>query len=248
MLALKTDGFGPVVVMLHGFTQDASSWDPVVERLGEDRLLVRPDLPGHGASGHEDATIDEAARLVHQACGRGVYIGYSMGARIALNLAIQQPHAVTRLVLVGVNPGLQDPAERAARIESDERWATMLETEGMSAFIEAWLAQPMFSKLHHGAESRRRNNPRYLAASLRRAGTGSMAPMWDRLGDIDVAVDLITGAEDAKFLAIAEQMRPLLKHGRVHTIAEAGHAAHLEQPEAFAAHLGSLLNEDSSEH
>ena len=54
---------------------------------------------------------------------RAAWLGYSMGGRYALHVALRHPELVRRLVLVSATGGIDDPAERAARREGDEALA-----------------------------------------------------------------------------------------------------------------------------
>jgi 2-succinyl-6-hydroxy-2,4-cyclohexadiene-1-carboxylate synthase len=71
-----------------------------------------------------------------------------------------------------------------------------------------------------------------LAAALRGLGTGVMPSLWDRLGELGVPVELVVGERDDKFRAIAGRMEAALADARLHVVPGAGHAVHLEAPEA----------------
>jgi 2-succinyl-6-hydroxy-2,4-cyclohexadiene-1-carboxylate synthase len=116
-----TGGGGPErrggrVVLVHGFTQTLGSWEAVGERLGERWEVVRVDLPGHGGSGAVRAGFEAAAGLVGEAGGRAAYVGYSLGGRLCLRLALDRPELVPALALLGASPGIADPAGRAERL------------------------------------------------------------------------------------------------------------------------------------
>jgi 2-succinyl-6-hydroxy-2,4-cyclohexadiene-1-carboxylate synthase len=232
------------VVLLHGFTQTGASWEPVIRALGPRYRALAPDLRGHGAAagvrpvslpavlGDLDAVVTRGAALV----------GYSMGGRIALAYALSRPGRLDRLVLLGASPGLDDPAERAARHGADEALAARLERIGLAAFAEEWEAQELFGGQPPEATAaahadRLRNTPAGLAAALRGLGTAALEPLWDRLGELRIPVTLAAGERDAKFRAIAERMAGALPDARLVVIAEAGHAVQLERPEAVAALL-----------
>lgn len=167
--------------------------------------------------------------------GAAIWFGYSMGGRVALRVALDHPRSVSGLVLVGATAGITDDAERATRRRTDAELADRILTVGVDAFLDEWLAGPLFTSLPDRARfdaERRRNSAIGLADSLRNAGTGSMEPLWRRLSEITVPVLLITGGNDAKFSTTAHEMAELLPDAEVATIEGAGHAAHLEQPEA----------------
>jgi len=141
--------------------------------------------------------------------------------------------------------GGADPGERAARVAADDELAGQIERSGTVAFLERWLAQPMFATLTLDAadlEARMDNSPAGLAGALRRLGTGAQEPLWDRLGELEMPVLLVTGQEDARFCALAEQMAGAIgPNAQVVALAGAGHAAHLERPASFGRLLAAFL-------
>jgi 2-succinyl-6-hydroxy-2,4-cyclohexadiene-1-carboxylate synthase len=236
----------PALVLLHGFTQTRQSWRRTVLALGAGRYrALVPDLPGHGQALHRTASFDACTAYVRAlAPDRFTLAGYSMGGRIALHAALQLQPRLDRLVLVGGSPGLADPAERAARRAADAALAERIEALGIEDFAREWGAQPLFAgqpeRVAAAAHADRlRNRPAGLAAALRGLGTGVMEPLWERLGELTVPVTLVVGERDAKFREIAERMAERLPAARLVVVPGAGHAAHLEQPEAVAYQLGS---------
>lgn len=241
-----TTGDGLRTVLVHGFTQTSASWAPVLELGAVPGEAVCVDLPGHGWSGDVAgdlwATGDLLAEVAQGAPAS--WVGYSLGGRCCLHLALAHPDLVRSLVLVSATAGIDDPDERAGRRERDEALADRIEQIGVPAFLDEWLAQPLFAGLtpaNNGREARLANTAEGLASSLRRAGTGSQEPLWGRLAEIQAPVLLIAGAQDERFVAHAERMGTLLPHAEVEIIPDAGHTAHLEQPAAFAAVLEAWL-------
>jgi 2-succinyl-6-hydroxy-2,4-cyclohexadiene-1-carboxylate synthase len=238
-LSVETRGGGPVrLVLVHGFTQTARSWEPVAAPLAADHEVVLVDAPGHGGSSAIETDLPDGALALVEAAGTGIYVGYSMGARLCLHAALAAPSHVTGLVLLGGNPGIEDTGERAARVAADDALAAGIERDGVDAFLDRWLAQPLFATLPNdaaGVEDRRRNTAAGLASSLRLAGTGTH-DLWDRLGRIAAPTLVLAGEHDEKFTAIGRRIAERIGPGAVvATVPGAGHAAHLEQPAAFVA-------------
>jgi 2-succinyl-6-hydroxy-2,4-cyclohexadiene-1-carboxylate synthase len=234
-LATLVGGSGPRMVLVHGFTQTARCWGPFADALAADGWqLVAVDAPGHGRSSAVHAGVARAAELLGNAGGRAVYVGYSMGGRIALRLALDRPELVRALVLVGVSPGIEDPAERSQRVAADEALADRLEEIGVEAFVDDWLRTPLFASLpadRAQRDERLTNTVEGLASSLRLAGTGAMEPMWARLDGIRMPVLVVTGQLDQKFGAIAQQVvARAAPHALAVEVPDAGHSVHLEQP------------------
>ena len=239
---------GPRLVLVHGFTQTGRSWRPVAERLGRalpDHELVLVDAPGHGGSGTIDADLATAGRLLADAGGRATYVGYSMGGRMVLHTALDRPDIVERLVLLGATAGIDDPAERAERRRADDALATSIERDGVPAFLERWLANPMFAALPDDPAERAerlRNTAAGLASSLRSCGTGTQEPSWSRLAELQMPVLVLAGERDEKFAALGERLtRSIGMNAGSGTIAGAGHAAHLERPDEFVAALARFV-------
>ena len=234
------------LVLLHGFTQTGRSWQPVAAALAGRYRAAAPDLPGHGAFAERRPATFPACDAYLRAVSDKPYVlcGYSMGGRVALHAAFALGDRVRRLVLVGASPGIEDPGERAARAASDAALADRIEAIGVDAFAAEWEAQPLFAGMPRGvaelaAADRRRNTATGLAAALRGLGTGVMPSLWGRLPGLDTPVDLVVGERDEKFRAIAERMAPALPSARVTVVEGAGHAVHLEAPDAV---VGVLRN------
>ena len=90
-------------------------------------------------------TFAATAHAIGAAGGKAIYVGYSMGGRLCLRLALDRPELVRALVLVSASPGIVNAAERAARVEADEVLADSVERDGVDTFLATWLAQPMFA-------------------------------------------------------------------------------------------------------
>ena len=231
------------LVLVHGFTQTRRSWDAVVAHLGDayagdDAVVVRVELPGHGAASDRRLDFAATARAIGHDGGVATYVGYSMGGRLCLRLAIDRPELVRSLVLIGASPGLPTAAERDERRRSDARLAADLEAAGTHAFLDRWLAQPLFETTTPSAEelaARRANSAVGLAYALRTLGPGAQEPLWGRLGELAMPVLLVAGEKDAKFRAIAERMAHAIGPTATTAWVEgAGHAVLLDQPEPLA--------------
>ena len=237
MLHHTVEGRGPTrIVLVHGFTQTASTWDEVAGQLADEAEVVRVDLPGHGGSADERLGFEETAAALGACGGRATYVGYSMGGRLCLRLALDRPDLVTALVLLGASPGVADPAERAERRRSEKRLAADILDSGDVEFLVGALAQPAFETVRPRAtdlQVRRTNPPQGLAAALDALGTGSQTPLWDRLPKLTMPTLLVAGGRDAKFVDIARRMDAVTgPNVRTAFVPESGHAVHLDQPEA----------------
>jgi 2-succinyl-6-hydroxy-2,4-cyclohexadiene-1-carboxylate synthase len=251
----------PPLVLLHGFTGGADVWRPLLPALARTRRAVAFDLPGHGppAAGHEPPARIEAGDCLKAVARRldtlgiqdCVLLGYSMGGRLALRFALDHPHRVRGLVLESASPGIPDAAARAARREADAALADRMQREGLAAFVEAWMAQPLFETqkslprdVRERERARRmRHHAGWLAASLRGMGPGEMAPLWERLPALRAPALLLAGERDAKYRDIAAKAASRLLKARAVVVPGAGHTTHLENPEAFTTAVEAFLIE-----
>jgi 2-succinyl-6-hydroxy-2,4-cyclohexadiene-1-carboxylate synthase len=231
----------PNLVLLHGFTNTGVSWDQVASALPERYRSVAPDIRGHGtASSVRPVSLAGVLADVSALAPEPFELaGYSMGGRLALHLALALSGRVRRLVLIGASPGIADPAERARRRSTDDRLADEVERMTIAAFAERWAQTAVLADQPAGVRTavrrdRLRSTPVGLAAALRGLGTGALPSLWGRLGAVDLPVDLVVGERDAKFREIAARMAAGLPEARVHVVAGAGHAVHLEAPVAVA--------------
>jgi 2-succinyl-6-hydroxy-2,4-cyclohexadiene-1-carboxylate synthase len=231
------------LLLLHGFTQTGRGWDEVVRHLaGETYRPLAPDLRGHGAAGsRRPIDMEACARdVAGLAAGSFALAGYSMGGRIALHVALAHPDRVSKLVLISTTAGIEDPTERAARRARDDALAAWIEDHAIAEFADRWGAQPLFAgqtpEVAAAARADRLcNAPEHLAAALRGVGTGVMAPLWRRLGELQMPVAVLAGARDAKFVAIAQRLASAIPRATLTIVPGAGHALALEAPAAVAA-------------
>ena len=245
-------GGGGPLVLAHGFTQTGLVWGGLADDLAVDHELVLVDLPGHGGSSDVRVDLWQGAALLGAAGGRADYLGYSMGARFCLHLALCRPDLVRRLVLVSGTAGIDDADERAARRASDEVLARRLDPgdgsppdDSVATFVDRWVANPLFGRISdaaNGTDERKRNTAAGLASSLRLAGTGTQEPLWNRLGDLDPPVLVITGGRDAKFTDLGRRLVAAIgRDARLVVIDDADHAPHLQRPDAVAAAVRAFL-------
>ncbi len=251
-MAVHTFGTGdPGLVALHGFTQHGGSFAEPAELLGH--TVMAPDLPGHGSTEVAPVTIEsalESVAIVLESVGRPLpLLGYSQGGRLALLLALHRPDLVQRLILVSASPGIAGAVERASRRDLDERLAGHIEEVGVEAFIDEWLALPMFAGLRNRPSEwlardralRIENTVRGLAGAVRGMGQGVQPYVGDRLSEVQMPVLLIAGALDHKYRDLAYQMGTTLPDATPSIIAGAGHAVIGEHPEAVVATIRTFL-------
>jgi 2-succinyl-6-hydroxy-2,4-cyclohexadiene-1-carboxylate synthase len=243
----------PALALLHGFLGSAQDWDPLIAQVSAQASCHAIDLPGHGTA---LACLDPAYRMPGAAARvagqcqmleRPFLYGYSMGGRLALNLACQGLLPLRALILESCNAGLvEGAAERAAR---DDAWADRFDAEPLADVLRDWYRQPVFATLGQGAALSERVTSRLgssgaeLARSLRGMSVGRQAPLWSALSNIKVPVLLIAGERDTKYVACMQRMADLCPRAEMRIVPGAGHNVHAEQPAELHAIVSPFLQQ-----
>ena len=145
-----------------------------------------------------------------------MYVGYSLGGRLCLRLALDRPDLVRGLVLMGASPGIADPGARAARRAADEALAAGIERDGVAAFLDGgWPGRcsPPCPRRRRGGTS---GSPTAPAGWPPRCAGSGPAPgaAVGRLAGLRPPTLLVAGALDAKFAGIAREMAAAIGPGR----------------------------------
>ncbi len=251
-------GAGLPVLLLHGFTGSGESMEAAARALPLGARTISVDLLGHGRSdapaeakeyAMETAVRDLVAVLDARRIERCVVLGYSMGARLALGVAVFAPERVRAVVAIGARAGIADAGLREARVTDDEALAAAIRSRGIEWFVDHWMSLPIFaSQKRLGAEAlsearrqRLSNVVDGLAGSLCGMGAGAQPVLFEALPLVAAPTLLVTGSEDERFGASARDLQKRLPLGHCEVIPEAGHAAHLENPDAFAHAVRGFL-------
>lgn len=244
----------PLLILLHGFAGSLHTWDDLLPTLETRFRLLLTDLPGHGGTPLPDDAefgmpqLVEAVRILAvQVSTEPVLLGgYSMGGRLALQTAIHGGY-LRGLILVGASPGIADAAEREQRRQSDFQLAEDIRLKGIDWFEQYWSTRPLFAsqqRLAPAARERLRQarlacDPRGLAFAVDRFSTGRQEFLGPYLKHLTLPLLLIAGADDEKFCAANRYFAAAAGSRHVHRaeIPDAGHAAHLEQPDEVAREI-----------
>lgn len=250
------------VVLLHGFSQRASSWDEIAPCLASDRTVYALDLVGHGASdkpseatayslGAQAGMLEAFLMHVGEESCPPVVVGYSMGGRVALVAACRNPQVFSGLVLESAGLGPATKEEGEAALERDRANAARLRREGLVAFMDAWEQLPLFATqqiLPQEVRDRIRrgrlaNSVEALVLTFEYAGQGSMpvrADMLPAVASFPFPLRYVCGQRDSKYHALSDAFLDI-SSVKVDVVEGAGHNVHLEAPAAFLRVLKSYL-------
>lgn len=245
----------PVIIFLHGFLGSSIDWDFAVEHFKVNYQCLCVDLPGHGQTHLTDPkhySIPNTARLLIDLLDRlqikmANLLGYSMGGRVALYLAVHYPSNFEKVILESASPGLEDEIERKKRQEQDEQLAQVLEKKNLEQFLREWYHRPLFKNLlgqpgfERMFQRRLKNDPIELAKSLRYMGVGNQESLWLRLPEIQLPVLLLAGEMDQKFCDIARRMQKKNPGFRLAIIEDCGHTIHFENEKRFLQEVSAFL-------
>jgi 2-succinyl-6-hydroxy-2,4-cyclohexadiene-1-carboxylate synthase len=255
-LSCEVTGSGPRVALLHGANQTARSWQRVSSLLAIDFEVVAVDLPFHGQS--QDVAVSdlgELASMLATAVGRATYVGYFVGGRAAIELALIRPELVERLVVFGSVGGVRDDAERARRrlldIAEAERFEQATPEEArrlLAEDIERRLERDDFFLDPEGLAieraSNHENSPGSQARAIRALSPGVLPARFDRLAELDMPVLCPYGELAPVFGTMAREIAAAVgDNARVAAIPRAGHPSPFEQPEAFVTILRTWMEE-----
>lgn len=227
-----------MVLFIPGFMQRGDAWRPVAELLPErypSRLL---DHAEHTFEGRMREILDS---------GASVLVGYSLGGRLALRAALRSPESFSAVVLVGATAGIEEGPLRATRAEADEKLASWMEAMPIEDIVGLWERQPLFADQSDALVEEQRpgrlsHDPRQLALILRTAGQGVLDPVWHELRGLELPLLAIAGARDDGYSAAAKRIASTAPRGQAAIVEEAGHAAHLQQPERVASLIAEFLD------
>ncbi len=227
----EVHGSGPTVLLTHGYSATAEMWQPNIDALSRHYHLILWDMRGHGqtdspddpAAYSEELTVgDMAALLDVHGVEHAVIGGLSLGGYMSLAFQLAHPKRVTALMLFDTGPGYRKDDGRAGWNKRAEATAREYEIKGLAALGRS--AEVLTS--HHRS-----------AQGLAHAARGMLAQRDARvissLDSIKVPTLVLAGAKDEPFLAATDYMASKIPGATKVIIPDAGHAANIDQPEAF---------------
>lgn len=251
-LNLIEAGEGPPVVLLHGLFGAAQNWGALQKRLAARFRVLALDLRNHGASGHAAAmdypsmAADVAETIASRALAPVAVLGHSMGGKVAMTLALEEPELVARLIVADIAPVPYPPSLRA-----------------YVAALQAITLRPGLTRGQADADlAETIPEPGIRAFLIQNLRLGEGPPRW-RLGlaEIAAAMPLIEGfpefaapypgpvlvlaGERSGYIRPAhhERFRALFPAVRFGSVANAGHWLHADNPAGFLRAVEPFLAE-----
>lgn len=210
----------PSLVFTHGWANDCSVWDGVIDRIDRRHRCLSWSLRGHGASeitapgtytrDHALADFDVVLNRALEAGGGEpcVLVGHSLGGYLSLAQALRRPSDVAGLVLVAAGPGFRKP-------EAREQWNANVVAQASKLGVAA------------GSEVISMHYDSWVI---------------DEIGSVKAPTLVILGERDRAFAASAAVFEKYLDVRSTVVVPDAGHSVHLKQPDAVAAAIADFVS------
>ncbi len=239
----EVHGQGPALLLTHGYSATSQMWAGQIEALSKDHTLILWDMRGHGQSDYpqdpaaysEAHTVADMAALLDAAGAETAIVGgLSLGGYMSLAFHRDHPDRVRALLIIDTGPGYRKDEPREAWNANALKTAERYETEGLGRLAAG--SVEMRTSRHRNATG--------LAKAARGMLTQRDASVIESLPAIAVPAIVVVGADDTPFLAASDYMAAKIPGARKAVIPGAGHAANIDQPEAFNAAILGFLAEN----
>jgi pimeloyl-ACP methyl ester carboxylesterase len=241
-LYYEVHGQGPALLLTHGYSATSQMWRGQIEALSQHHQLILWDMRGHGQSDYpedpaaysEPATVADMAALLDAVGAKTAIVGgLSLGGYMSLAFHRVHPERVRALLIIDTGPGYRKDEARAGWNATSLKTAERYETEGLGRLASG--SVEMRTSHHRNAEG--------LAKAARGMLTQRDAAVLESLPTIRVPSIVVVGANDTPFLNASDYMAAKIPGARKVVIPDAGHAANIDQPEAFNAAIVAFLAE-----
>ncbi|EDM65293.1 hypothetical protein PE36_07956 [Moritella sp. PE36] len=251
----------PSLVFLHGLLGSTADWQQVVAHLSSDYQCICIDLPGH--AGSQAVTVNDfqhvqqliIATLAQYELEHIVFIGYSLGARIAMTIAdepaVNWPYTIDGMLLESGNPGLNSSAEQLQRGLHDLGWVTRFSESPLSQVLPDWYQQGVFASLTNTQKTAlidtrsqiQANNNGFnagvqISKMLAATSLSKQGFLLPKLQHAEFPVRMVCGELDPKFLQLTQASQLNYR-----AVANAGHNVHADRPIVFIELVSDFVSE-----
>jgi pimeloyl-ACP methyl ester carboxylesterase len=239
-LYYEVHGDGPPLILTHGFSATSQMWKGQIDALAPHFKVITWDMRGHGQSDYpadqsaysEEATVADIAALLDAVGAKDAVVGgLSLGGYMSLAFHRVHPDRTRALLIIDTGPGYKNDQARDGWNTTSIARAERYEREGLGDLSKA------------SAEVRAANHRD--ATGLARAARGMLtqrdAKVIESLPNIRVPAIVIVGENDTPFLAASDYMAAKIPGAKQAVIPDAGHAANIDNPQAFNAALLGFL-------
>ena len=226
------------LVFLHGFMGHASDWDEVRSQLPEFEtraINIEVATDWHG-------TVRSLTSLLTK---NSIVVGYSMGARLALGIALEFPEQCAGLIFVSGNPGLESETERAEREIADEKIADRIAAGQLEPFLQKWYQSSVFATLpeeirDQEIERKLGRDAKHWPEILRVNSVSQQPNYWPRLHELVMPTWVVAGERDEKYKTIANRVGEVAQI-KVDLLLNCGHMVHREKPLELASLIRDFI-------
>jgi 2-succinyl-6-hydroxy-2,4-cyclohexadiene-1-carboxylate synthase len=228
----------PSLLLLHGFMGNGADFYSAISNLSQYFYCICVDLPGHGQTPIDNHNyVSTAEQILAIAPDNCYLLGYSLGGRLALYLALHYPDRWQKVILESASFGLATAPMRQERQRQDSAIARKLRQSDLdfTAFIHDWYQQPVFTGIADHPNfselivSRSNNNPLALARSLETMGLGQQPYLGELLPTNKISLLLLAGEQDPKFVEIGYQITQSCPHSEIIVVPNCSHNVHFQQ-------------------
>lgn len=235
----EVHGEGPTLLLSHGFSATSQMWEGQVAALSAKHRLVVWDMRGHGQSDYpadpaaysEAATVADMAALLDEVGAETAIVGgLSLGGYMSLAFHRDHPQRVSALLIIDTGPGYRKDEDR-------DGW-----NRNALAIGDRYAARGLGSPASPEQRASRHRSAEGIAHAARGMLTQRDASVMESLPTIAVPALVVVGADDTPYLAASDYMAGKIPGAQKVVIPNAGHAANIDQPEAFNAAVVDFLD------
>ncbi len=248
-IAYAVHGAGPMVMLVHGYTESKEIWYPIAKQLGGQYTFVMPDLPGHGSSDLvPELSMESIARMLGELAmeldsGRFTMIGHSMGGYASLCFAEKYGHLLNGIGLFHSNARAD-----SAEIKSNRLRMIDIIDQDHGSFLNGFIPDLIFEENRQALNDEIAVLQERASSISKEALIASQKAMMERQGSIellattDMPVLFIIGKQDKRVdfhQVLAQAVLP--KRSFVLILENCGHMGYLEAPKDTLAALSGFL-------